>query len=488
MFNSPILDVVIGLVFVFLLYSLLATALNEAIASIFALRARMLKNAIVESMLADTPTFNRLQSILKGFGSFFAEVYSLFFGKSKKPVTDKKIGDHFFDHPIIKSYGSSRIFPTPSYISTSSFSTAFTDVLKQEFNTRIPEIAAYKQGLPGNTDKLENIEQGLLYSTDIVKIKEIIDYYGRYYAGNAAKPYLPVIDREAWYIMNLHLRNSLYSIEKFTKNIEGWFDDSMNRVSGWYKRQVQFILFTIGVAMAVLFNVDTIELSGRLSNDKDARDKLVQMAVQATDKYKDDPKVKKISDMHGTIMPDTSQAGRDSNNIIFKEYQARADSIKNFLTNDLSKANDIVALGWGDFGKKRDSSKVIECYKKQFYKNVSLFFSNKAKDSIFSAKDSLDARNFALAKLYNDDHWITLKIGYVFKEMFGGKKFLGFLLTAFAISMGAPFWFDLLNKLVRLRAAGKKESGDSGSNTVINNNQPPVTLNVNTQTGVEAVG
>lgn len=35
-------------------------------------------------------------------------------------------------------------------------------------------------------------------------------------------------------------------------------------------------------------------------------------------------------------------------------------------------------------------------------------------------------------------------------------KIAGWLLTVFAISLGAPFWFDMLNKIARLRAAGKK--------------------------------
>jgi hypothetical protein len=34
-------------------------------------------------------------------------------------------------------------------------------------------------------------------------------------------------------------------------------------------------------------------------------------------------------------------------------------------------------------------------------------------------------------------------------------KLLGLSLTAFAVSLGAPFWFDLLNRLVNLRATGK---------------------------------
>jgi hypothetical protein len=35
------------------------------------------------------------------------------------------------------------------------------------------------------------------------------------------------------------------------------------------------------------------------------------------------------------------------------------------------------------------------------------------------------------------------------------KKIIGLLLTAVAVSLGAPFWFDLLNKFTNIRSAGK---------------------------------
>jgi hypothetical protein len=35
-------------------------------------------------------------------------------------------------------------------------------------------------------------------------------------------------------------------------------------------------------------------------------------------------------------------------------------------------------------------------------------------------------------------------------------KFTGLLISTLAVSMGAPFWFDLLNKLVNVRLAGKR--------------------------------
>jgi hypothetical protein len=39
------------------------------------------------------------------------------------------------------------------------------------------------------------------------------------------------------------------------------------------------------------------------------------------------------------------------------------------------------------------------------------------------------------------DQWLTMALGW--------------LITAFAVSLGAPFWFDLLNKFVNVRASGK---------------------------------
>lgn len=48
------------------------------------------------------------------------------------------------------------------------------------------------------------------------------------------------------------------------------------------------------------------------------------------------------------------------------------------------------------------------------------------------------------------------------------NKLAGLALTAFAVSMGAPFWFDLLNRFMNIRSAGKspdeKEKGPKAAN------------------------
>src|SRR5690606_7879580 len=103
MFDNVILDVTIGIIFVFLLYSLLATSIQEAIATGFALRARTLKEGIINGMLCNTPNTSRLESLLKGIWVFFEDVLYLV---HKPIVKNKKLGHYLYDHPLIKNYGS----------------------------------------------------------------------------------------------------------------------------------------------------------------------------------------------------------------------------------------------------------------------------------------------------------------------------------------------------------------------------------------------
>jgi hypothetical protein len=47
-------------------------------------------------------------------------------------------------------------------------------------------------------------------------------------------------------------------------------------------------------------------------------------------------------------------------------------------------------------------------------------------------------------------------------------RIFGWLVTAFAISLGAPFWFDILKKVVTISSSGTTASGSSSPQVVIN--------------------
>ena len=71
-------------------------------------------------------------------------------------------------------------------------------------------------------------------------------------------------------------------------------------------------------------------------------------------------------------------------------------------------------------------------------------------------------------------------------------KILGLLITGFAVSQGAPFWFDLLNRITNLRSANKPESPAVVATTTTSTTvaQPPATTTTDTvsQSEVKAAG
>jgi hypothetical protein len=90
-------------------------------------------------------------------------------------------------------------------------------------------------------------------------------------------------------IPSAHLRDTLTTIwvsvdrdvEAFRLGVEGWFDRAMERVSGWYKRWTQLILFVIGVIVALLVNADAIRIADELWSDDGVRSALVaQLGTQ----------------------------------------------------------------------------------------------------------------------------------------------------------------------------------------------------------------
>ena len=113
MFNSVALGVVIGLIFIYLLYSLLITIVQEIIATTLAFRAKILAKAIVR-MLDDNDTETSfIKSRLSGF-------YNLVFRTDQ--LKNKKFAKAFYSHPLIKYLAEDKYHSKPSYINAKNFS------------------------------------------------------------------------------------------------------------------------------------------------------------------------------------------------------------------------------------------------------------------------------------------------------------------------------------------------------------------------------
>jgi hypothetical protein len=390
MFGSQILEVAIGLVFVFLLMSIFCSAVTEWIARWLALRARTLSDGILNLINDDKGLFKNVLN-----NPFFLGLSS------------KTRGKHWWDGIKI---GKWEVFTKneygPSEIPPATFSQIIIDALieggddnqagYQKINTEIERrVEAEKEAKQSKKVKQGDDEEDKdtqLQKTNQVIIENItqkltsekaldLHYKKRKdeFRGDKTSDETAALSTTNQQLLNSFLfaaktkaKNLEDVMTEFRKSLETWFDDSMQRVTGWYKRKTQVIILCLALPICFCLNVDTLAIASSLYTDPSLREAVVANA-------------------------EAYVANAASENATAASTNATLETTYNKVHDELTGLN--LPIGW--------------------------------------TTDTTDPRHPATFW-----GWL-LKIG-------------GILITAFAVSMGAPFWFDLLNKLVNLRAAGNK--------------------------------
>jgi hypothetical protein len=276
MFGSTILDAAIGIVFIYLLVSLVISAATELIAALLKSRAKNLSKGIQELLQDRSQT------------GWVARLYK---------------------HPLID--GLSAPNSKPSYIPSRKFALALLDLIAPANTDGVRTLADLKTGMANLPEPLQRTLTTLL-------------------------------------------EESQHDVERLKTQIEIWFNNGMERVSGWYKRKTQWIQFFLGLGLVIAINIDSVHIARTLfAVNSPLRASLVESAKSL------------VAQPGGTARP-------------------IKDVVETISTLSLP-------IGWSEFPKP--------------------------------------------------DQWPTI--------------FLGWLITAFAVSLGAPFWFDLLNKFINVRASGK---------------------------------
>ncbi|MGB2926007.1 MAG: hypothetical protein WBB82_11955 [Limnothrix sp.] len=203
------------------------------------------------------------------------------------------------------------------------------------------------------------------------------------------------------------VENVEQGILEFKRGVEDWFDKGMERASGVYKRNAKGLAFVIGLAIAIIANVDTFYIVNQLSHDSVLRDLL---AVQAA-------------------------------NIDFQ-----ADSPEDRQSFEAQNTFDIedlgLPLGWSDDNRSQQA-----------------LYRLGIKDSQESKYQEIDPETGEI-NIVNFNKFFN-----PFERSWGWvKQVLGWLISGIAISMGAPFWFDLLSNVVDIKNTG----GDNTARTPTN--------------------
>lgn len=89
------------------------------------------------------------------------------------------------------------------------------------------------------------------------------------------KRLLPDVDVET---AAVKARNAYEKSVIFKNNAETWFNETMEKASSWYAGRAKFIAFIIGVLLAGIFNVDSIQIVEQLWREPTLRQSLVAQA------------------------------------------------------------------------------------------------------------------------------------------------------------------------------------------------------------------
>jgi hypothetical protein len=240
---AAVIGVVIGLAFAYLLLSLLATWIQELIATLLQWRARELINAI-QNLL--DPSERKLAGVRKLEEKWAGEA-----GLVQKLRTN--FLKAFYESPLVK--GLSKPKRWPSYIPSREFGHAVFDLVVKAGTEASPAhkgLEAFKQGVA-------QLDNG--------------------------------VTREALLSFAEHAERQHNAMETRIAAVRGriteWFDAAMDRASGWYKSRIQILAICIGVLLAVAFNVDTIFLTSKLWRESWLRDSVKAAALQYLDSGQD---------------------------------------------------------------------------------------------------------------------------------------------------------------------------------------------------------
>jgi hypothetical protein len=186
-------------------------------------------------------------------------------------------------------------------------------------------------------------------------------------------------------------------LKQFKSEIQVWFDRSMERASGVYKRNARGIAFLIGFVIALILNADTFHIASRLAVDSTLRETLVQNAQLTT---------------QCPVAPSGQAAPAQTPG-------APAASPMPTISNP--SASPINPL---------------DCVRQQVNQSLPLPIGWSEANLAQQAQES--------------PAWFA-----------PFRKFLGWIVSALAISMGASFWFELLGKIINVRNAGKRPNSKS---------------------------
>ena len=382
MLSSGIIDLAIGLVFVFGVTAALASVATELISRFLGLRGAYLLSGLrelldsgqVETDLAKAADdYDAWKSIVTGtstekepqsatgavLGSPILRSQGMVgdITERKLLVQASKPGRPSVRHNVSKKRAPlSDLRNLPAYISPTAFADAVIDLL-------VPKPTGQTTGTGQTT--LDTVRQSLQKLMSQGAVPECM------------KPLMTSV--------NMMVTTAEDDITSVRSSIENWYNDHMDRVSGWYKRHVAWFTIMAGAILVILLNINAITIGRALYSNS-----VIGSAVATA---------------AGNRPPCTT---------------ADSTCLGQLQTNLATVAQAGLPIGWATVSACTDARPACNWWQAR-----------------------------GITSTTGNSAWQILLV------------VIGFLITIAALTPGARFWFDLLNKLGTLRSTGPKPTSSS---------------------------
>jgi hypothetical protein len=114
---------------------------------------------------------------------------------------------------------------------------------------------------PGTAKSFEDIKNKPAY---IDSRQFALAFYDKLGGGSPSEVVAKIQDPQLKAAIEALSANSSNDIDKFKNSIAVWFDNSMDRLSGWYKRRTQKWTFFLALGIAIMFNVNVLYESAQI--------------------------------------------------------------------------------------------------------------------------------------------------------------------------------------------------------------------------------
>jgi len=211
----------------------------------------------------------------------------------------------------------------------------------------------------------------------------------------------------------------------FRSAVEKHFDAVMDRASGWVKRRQQRVAFWVAVVLVTVANVDTIVLATSLASNPEAREKMVAIAQDRLEDAKASEKKIEAQAKNNNGADEMTGQGEKKQS----EASTKATNQQNAATTQPAEQSS----GDSPDPAKSESDNALEQAKNQ---------TEDARKVLREAETALQSAGLPMGwkEWPSPTQWPT--------------KIVGLVVSIFAVSLGAPFWFDVLQRVMRVRESG----------------------------------